>query len=103
VVEKAAQVKRVTLDNKAIVRQQALRQLCLGGDGKLTKNAAAVLVQLRRFCNGDGVNSFPLSQETGTIDPYAMVRMAGRREVFDLLVKMLAVTLEARHNLDELT
>ena len=92
---------KVSADNKAIVRQQALRQMCIGGDGHLTKNAMVVASQLRRFCNGDGTQSFPTPQASGMIDPYAMARMAGRREVFDLIVKMMAITLEARHNLED--
>ena len=92
---------KVAADNKAIVRQQAIRQMCVGPNGQLTKNAMVVLAQLRRFCNGDGTNSFPMSQASGMVDPHAISRMAGRREVFDLIVKMMAITLEARHNLED--
>ncbi len=86
---------------KARVRQQALRAMCIGPDGKLTKNAQLILAYLRRECNGDGRYGPPVSPVTGTIDPLAMARVAGRREIFDLLARVLSVTLEERHNLEE--
>lgn len=86
---------------KARVRQQALRAMCIGPDGQLTKNARLILAYLRKECNGDGRYGPPVSQITGTIDPLAMARAAGRREIFDLLTRMLSVTLEERHNLEE--
>jgi hypothetical protein len=38
----------------------------------------------------------------GAIDPMALAMADGRRQVFDLLARMLAVTLEDRHNLEDL-
>jgi len=92
---------------KARVRQQALRQMCFGPDGGLTKNARLMAAYLRRFClayeHDRGSPTFIVSPHTGAIDPLAMARAAGRREVFDHLARMLSLTLEDRHNLkDEL-
>jgi hypothetical protein len=85
-------------------RQQALRRICLGKDGKLTKEARVIGTYLMRYCNGDGAMSSALrAPGTGAVDPLAMAQVVGRREVFDLLVRMLHVTLEERHNLKELT
>jgi hypothetical protein len=86
---------------KAIVRQQALRRICSSGDSKLSKDARLIASYLRSFCNGDGRFGIPISQQTGTIDPLAMARAAGRREVFDLLARMMSITIEDRHNLGE--
>ena len=93
-------MSRISPQVKAVVRQQALRRMCLGKDGKLTKDAQVVLAELRRFCNGDGKHPFPRAAD-GKIDQTAMVQVAGRREVFDLLVRMLAVPLDTRHNLED--
>lgn len=87
---------------RAKVRQQALRHMCCGPEGKLHRNAQLILHDLREFCRADGLNSFPVSPVTGQIDPLALARAAGRREVFDRLVRMLAVSLEDRHNLEGL-
>lgn len=86
---------------KAKVRQQALRQMCLDGNGNLTKNARLIVAYLRKECNGDGRYGPPVSPLNGMIDPLAMARAIGRREIFDLLTRMLSVTLEERHNLEE--
>jgi hypothetical protein len=87
---------------RAKVRQQSLRRMCLGTDGKtLTKDARLVLALLERFCNGTGREPLPRAQGTGALDPLAIAQMAGRRQVFDLLTRMLSVKLEDRHNLGE--
>lgn len=86
---------------KAKVRQQALRAMCCDSKGHLTKNGKVVLAYLRDFCAADGRgNSFP-RDATGALDPLGMARAAGRREVYDLLVHMLNVKLEDRHNLED--
>jgi len=86
---------------KARVRQQALRQMCYGPDGGLTKNARCIASYLRRECNGDGREGPPLVRETGAIDPVAMGVQIGRRQVFDILAKMLSLDLGAIHNLKD--
>ena len=64
-----------------------------------------VLVQLRRFCHAKGGElMFPRAggePGRGPIDPLAMARVAGRREVFDYLLHLLSMNLEARQNLIE--
>ena len=86
---------------KAKVRQQALRAMCCDKNGQLTKNGKVVLAYLRDFCGADGRgNSFPVDRN-GALDPLAMARAAGRREVYDLLVKMMTMKLEDRHNLED--
>ena len=86
---------------KARVRQQALRQMCYGPEGGLTKNARLIASYLRSECNGDGRDGPPLVRETGAIDPVALGVQIGRRQVFDLLARMLSLTLEDRHNLKD--
>lgn len=86
---------------RAVVRQQALRQMCYGPDGGLTKNARLIAAYLKRECNGDGREGPPLVAGTGAIDPVAMGVQIGRRQVFDLLARMLSLKLEDRHNLKE--
>lgn len=86
---------------KAIVRQQALRRMCYGPEGGLTKNARLIASYLRAECNGDGRDGPPLARETGAIDPVALGVQIGRRQVFDLLARMLNMKLEDRHNLKE--
>jgi hypothetical protein len=89
---------------KRRVLKQAMQQMCLA-DGKLTPNAKLVLVKLRRFCHARGGElMFPRSGEQpgrGPIDPLAMARVAGRREVFDYLLHLLSMNLEERQNLIE--
>lgn len=86
---------------RSVVRRQALQSMCLGADGKLTKNAMLVLAYLRRFCNGDGTRGgFPLRAD-GAVDALGMARIAGRREVYDDIVKLLAVPLEVQRNIEE--
>lgn len=83
--------------------KQALQQMCLA-DGRLTPNAKLVLIKLRGFCHARGGElMFPKSGAPGQgqIDPLAMARVAGRREVFDYLLHLLSMNLEARHNLLE--
>lgn len=80
--------------------QIAVRQLAFDGNGNLTGNAKLVLAALNRFCSGDGKTSFPRN-EAGFLDQTAMVRMAGRREVFDFLVVELGLKLNERHNLQD--
>lgn len=91
----------VTPKTRAIVRQQALRQMCYGPDGKLTKNARLIAAYLRKECNGDGRDPPPRVPGTGAIDPMAMAVETGRRQVFDQLARMLHLSLEDRHNLKE--
>jgi hypothetical protein len=86
---------------KGLVRQQALRQMCYGPDGGLTKNARLIAAYLRKECNGDGREGPPLVRETGQIDPVAMGVQLGRRQVFDILARMLNLDLETIHNLKE--
>lgn len=86
---------------KARVRQQALRQMCYGPDGGLTKNARLIAAYLRKECNGDGRDGPPLARETGAIDPVAMGVQIGRRQVFDILARMLSLDLGTIHNLKE--
>lgn len=85
----------------AIIRQQSLRRMCYDGRGKLSKDAQFMAAYLSRFCNGDGRATAPVSPQTGMIDPLAMARLAGRREVFDLLARVLNMKIEDRHNLEE--
>ena len=96
--------QKISQRTKARVRQQALRAMCCGPDGKLHKNARAVLAHLRDFCGADGrppqITIRP--EGKGAIDPMALAMADGRRQVFDLLVRMLAVTLDDRHNLEDL-
>lgn len=88
---------------KAKVRQQALRAMCCGPDGKLHSNARVVLAHLRDFCGADGrppqITIRP--EGKGALDPLALAMAEGRRQVFDLLARTLAVTLEDRHNLED--
>ena len=81
--------------------KQAMQQICMV-DGKLTPNAKLVLLKLRRFCGARGGElMFPKSTASGQIDPIAMARMGGRREVFDYLLHLLSMSLEERQNLIE--
>lgn len=80
--------------------QIALRQMAGDGKGGLSKNARLVLASLSRFCDGDGRHAFPRNT-AGDIDQTAMVRMAGRREVFDFLTIELGLKLDERHNLQD--
>ena len=85
------------------VLKQAMQQMCLA-EGRLTPNARLVLVKLRRFCHAKGGElMFPKSglPGQGQIDPLAMARVAGRREVFDYLTHLLGMNLEERQNLLE--
>lgn len=90
---------------RAKVRQQAIRQMCFDSNGNLTKNARFIAAHLQRFCaavvSDDGASVFPRVPQTGAIDPLAMARAAGRREVFDHLARMLSVNLKDRHNLQD--
>lgn len=92
---------QISQKTRARVRQQALRAMCLGSDGKLHANAKTVFVYLRKECNGDGRYDLSVNKITGQTDPLAMARAAGRRDIFDLLARMLAVTLEDRHNFED--
>jgi hypothetical protein len=90
--------------NRGRVRQQAIRRMCLGKDKKLNGDARILLTYLNKFCNGDGItNSAVRVPSTGAVDPLAMAQAVGRREVFDLLMRILHVTLEERHNLKDVT
>ena len=85
-------------------RQQAIRRMCFGADGKMNRDARVLLAYLNKFCNGDGqMNSAVRVPSTGAVDALAMAQVIGRREVFDLLMRMLHVTLEERHNLKDVT
>lgn len=87
---------------KRRIVKQAMQQMCLGPEGKLTPNAKLVLIKLRRFCGARGGElMFPKSTASGQIDPIAMARMGGRREVFDYLLHLLSMSLEERQNLIE--
>jgi hypothetical protein len=89
---------------KRRIVKQAMQQMCLGPDGKLTPNARLVLIKLRRFCHAKGGElMFPKSgvPGQGQIDPLAMARVGGRREVFDYLLHLLSMNLEERQNLIE--
>ncbi len=90
-------------NTKARVRQQALRAMCCDANGELHKNARVVLAHLRSFCGADGRPPIIAirPEGKGAIDPMALAMADGRRQVFDLLVRMLAVTLEDRHNLED--
>jgi hypothetical protein len=96
-------MSQISQRTKARVRQQALRSMCCGADGKLHKNARVVLAHLRDFCGADGrpppVTIRP--EGKGAIDPLALAMAEGRRQVFDHIARMLAVTLEDRHNLED--
>lgn len=94
----------VSQRTKARVRQQALRAMCCGPDGKLHANAKLILAHLRDFCGADGrpPQIAVRPEGKGPIDPMALAMVEGRRQVFDLLARMLAVTLEDRHNLEDL-
>lgn len=83
------------------VLKQAMQQMCLA-EGRLTPNARLVLIKLRRFCHARGGElMFPKPTASGQIDPLAMARVAGRREVFDYLTHLLGMNLEERQNLLE--
>jgi hypothetical protein len=92
----------ITQKTKARVRQQALRAMCHDANGKLHPNAKLIMAYLRSQCNGDGRSGVPVNPITGQIDPLAMARAVGRREIFDLLARMLVLTLEDRHNLEDM-
>lgn len=94
--------QKISQRTKARVRQQALRAMCNGPDGKMHANAKAVFAYLRTYCNGDGKHGLPLIPATGQVDSVALARMAGRREVFDLLCRLAAVTIEDRHTTEDL-
>jgi len=83
---------------KAIVRQQALRAMCFGPDGRLTKNARLIVAYLQRECNGAGQYPPPKGVDN-VIDPVALGIQIGKRQVFDTLAKMLALDLSERLNL----
>lgn len=83
---------------KAIVRQQALRAMCYGPDGALTKNARLIVAYLQRECNGAG-QCPPPKRADNAIDPVTLGIQLGKRQVFDMLAKMLALNLSERLNL----
>lgn len=85
---------------KAIVRQQAIRAMCHGPDGKLSKNARLIAAYLSRECNGKGQFA-PPTTNTGGYDPIAIGIAMGRRQVFDLLARMLNIDLKERSELSE--
>ena len=85
------------------VLKQAMQQMCLA-EGRLTPNARLVLIKLRRFCHAKGGElMIPKSgvPVQGRIDPLAMARVAGRREVFDYLTHLVIMNLEEGQNLIE--
>lgn len=86
-----------TARDKARRRQQALRRMCRGPDGRLTQDARLITAYLRKACLPP-TGIFHLDPVRGGIDPLAMARAAGRREVFDLLATMLDLTIDERHN-----
>lgn len=85
---------------KAIVRQQAIRAICYGPDGGLSKNARLIAAYLSRECNGKGQFSPPMTN-AGGYDPIAIGIAIGRRQVFDLLARMLNIDLKERSELSE--
>jgi hypothetical protein len=88
--------------NRRRLLKQAMQQMLLGPEGQLTPNARLLAIKLRRFCHAKGGElMFPRSGDRGPIDPLAMARVAGRREVFDYLAHLLGMNLEARQNLIE--
>jgi hypothetical protein len=88
--------------NRRRLLKQAMQQMCLNGEGQLTPNAKLIMIKLRRFCGAKcGELMFPRSGDRGPIDPLAMARVAGRREVFDYLSHLLGMNLEQRQNLIE--
>ena len=87
---------------KRRVIKQAMQQMLLGPEGHLTPNARLIAIKLRRFCHARGGElMFPRSGDRGPIDPLAMARVAGRREVFDYLAHLLGMSLEERQHLLE--
>lgn len=73
-----------------LVKRQAIQRMVIGGDGKLTRDARLVMADLRRFCHAGGNDGemFGARGATGYC-PIHLARAAGRREVFDRLVKLM--------------
>lgn len=67
----------------------SLRRLCLDGKGQLNRDARRVAVILRKFCKADGRAALVYSPVTGSIDTTATACQAARREVYDLLKRLL--------------
>lgn len=86
---------------KLVIRKQALRAMCMEG-AALSKNAQVIAAELRRFCNGSGNNSFPRSPVTQEIDAIATARIAGRREVYDMLVNLLCLPVDTYYKLEDI-
>lgn len=82
--------------------QIALRRLCLDERGKLTPDAKRVWVMLRNACGGNAkLGAMVPRTRNGAIDPLAMAQMLGRREILDMLERMLLLDLQNRHNLEK--
>jgi hypothetical protein len=68
-------------------RAQAYRAVFLKPDGSPNPPGAQVLAHLARFCRHNKPSAS--YDNTGRIDPFAMARMDGRREVFNLIQEHL--------------
>jgi hypothetical protein len=78
---------------ESLIRRRALElgrcvKACfLDGNGIATREAECVIADMRKFAKLDG-HSF-LRDLTGKIDPIAMARIEGRREVANRLINFL--------------
>jgi len=71
-------------------RRLALQKLLLDARGRLNPDAAVIVADLRRFCYA-ARPTITFSPISGTIDPYASVAAAARREVWDRLARLLQI------------
>lgn len=79
---------------RSVVIAREYKSLCFGENGDLKKSAEHVLADLRGFC----------VSATGTPfhrDPIEMARRVGRREVFDRIQRLLALSEEETMKLME--
>ncbi len=79
--------------------------MCLGPNGKLHPNAEIILAELRKFCHArrpEDVMNAAVSP-SGVVDPIALGKATGRREVYDMLVQLLALDLETAVTLKDPT
>lgn len=68
-----------------------LRGFTKAPDGAASSDFRCAMHYLTGFCGARGNVAFP-TDGTGAIDPLAMARMAGRREVFDEIVRLTRLT-----------
>jgi hypothetical protein len=80
-------------------RAQAYRAVFLKPDGSPNPPGAQVLAHLARFCRHNKPSAS--YDNTGRIDPFAMARMDGRREVFQLIQEHLHLDASTLINLTE--